>query len=74
MQIYLPALDTVVLVTVLGAVERFLITSFALRASMSKTINYVVSATANSAFDLSDLNYGTSLTNDSKSRDQPDNV
>jgi capsular polysaccharide biosynthesis protein len=57
----------VVLVTVLGAVIAFLITSFAITPQYeAKSSIYVVSATANSAFDLSDLNFGTSLTNDYK--------
>jgi len=57
----------VVIVTVVGAVLGFLITSFLITPQYEATSSiYVVSATANAAFDLSDLNFGTSLTNDYK--------
>ena len=50
-----------------GAIIALLITSFLITPLyVAKSSIYVVSATANSAFDLSDLNFGSSLTNDYK--------
>jgi len=55
----------VLLLTVAGAVLAFIITAFAITPVYEATSSiYVVSATTNSALDLSDLNLGTSLTAD----------
>jgi len=53
--------------TLVGTVLAFLITAFLVTPLYeAKSSIYVVSATANSALDLTDLNFGTSLTNDYK--------
>jgi len=54
-----------ILVVILGGAIGFLVTMFLITPVYEATSSmYVVSASANSAFDLSDLNFGTSLTND----------
>ena len=58
---------TVAIFAVAGVVIAFLITALVITPKyQAQSSIYVVSATANSAFDLSDLNFGTSLTNDYK--------
>lgn len=57
----------VVAATLVGAILGFIITAFIITPVYeAKSSIYVVSATANSAIDLTDLNIGTSLTNDYK--------
>jgi len=58
---------TLVIFAVAGLVAAFLITALVITPQyQAQSSIYVVSATANSAFDLSDLNFGSSLTNDYK--------
>jgi len=69
----------IAILAVAGAVLGFLITRFAIRPQYQATSSiYVVSATANSALDLTDLNLGTNLTKDYvqlvKSRTMLENV
>ncbi len=57
----------IVIVMILGAAIAFAYTMFLLTPKYTASSSiYVVSATANSALDLTDLNMGTSLTNDYK--------
>lgn len=57
----------IVVLAVVGALAAILITRFAVTPLYNATSSiYVVSASANSALDLSDLNFGSSLTNDYK--------
>ena len=57
----------VAVATAVGAIAALIITLFLITPLYQATSSiYVVSATANSALDLSDLNFGTSLTNDYK--------
>ena len=57
----------IVVLAVVGALAAILITRFAVTPLYNASSSiYVVSASANSALDLSDLNFGSSLTNDYK--------
>ena len=57
----------IALVAIVGGLLALLITRFAITPQYQATSSiYVVSASAGSALDLSDLNFGTSLTNDYK--------
>ncbi len=60
-------ITVIALVAIVGGLLALLITRFAITPQYQATSSiYVVSATAGSALDLSDLNFGTSLTNDYK--------
>ena len=57
----------IIVLAVAGALAAILVTRFAVTPKYDASSSiYVVSASANSALDLSDLNFGTSLTNDYK--------